>query len=314
MKVAGLSRIRLLACCMVVILAAGCRAQVPSADRRIEVLIRSQFSVPTDYDVVLGGKTKSDIPGYDNLPVTFVHEGKSKTIDFLLSHDGNTLARLEKFDISKDPALAINVENRPVRGDAAAKVEIINFDDLECPFCARMNSELSPETLDRYKGLVKIVYKDYPLEEIHPWAVHAAVDANCIADQSSPAYWNYVDYVHSHGQDISGPQSDPPKSFTALDNIANTIGTQNKLDITKLTACVKKQDEATIRASMKLGTALGIEGTPQVYVNGERIAGGAQPVEVVWAAVDRALKAEGIQPPAPPPAAPASGSAVHPGH
>jgi predicted DsbA family dithiol-disulfide isomerase len=122
-----------------------------------------------------------------------------------------------------------------------------------------------------------------------------------------------VDYVHSHGHDISGPQPDPPKAFVALDNIANTIGTQNKLDMTKLTACVKKQDESTIRASMKLGSSLGLEGTPQVYVNGERIAGGAQPVEVVWAAIDRALKAEGIQPPAAP-AAPTSPSAVHPGH
>ena len=110
-KVDIVSRTRIAACCLALILAAGCRAQVPSgasADRRIEVLIRSQFSVPTDYDVMLGGRTKSDIPGYENLPVTFVHEGKSKTLDFLISHDGNTLARLEKFDLSKDPASAIS--------------------------------------------------------------------------------------------------------------------------------------------------------------------------------------------------------------
>ena len=173
-----------------------------------------------------------------------------------------------------------------------------------------MNSELAPETLDHYKGLVKVVYKDFPLEDIHPWAVHAAVDANCLADQSSTAYWAYVDYVHTHGQDISGPQPDPKKAFIALDNIANTIGNQNKVEAAKLSACTAKQDESAVRASMKLGASLGLEGTPQVYVNGERIAGGAQPVEVVWSAVDRALKAEGIQPPS---AAPASGSSPHPG-
>jgi protein-disulfide isomerase len=299
---------------LALVFAAGCRAQVPaptSVDRRIEVLIRSQFSVPADYDVMLGGKTKSDIPGFDNMAVTFMHAGKQTTVNFLISHDGNTLARLEKFDISKDPALTINVDKRPVRGDAAAKVEIINFDDLECPYCARMNSELAQDTLDHYKGLVKIVYKDYPLEEIHPWAVHAAVDANCLAEQSPTVYWAYVDYVHTHGPDISGAKLDPPKSFTDLDNIAGTFGTQNKLDEPKLTACLKKQDESVVRASIKVGTALGLEGTPQVYVNGERLPSGARPVDELWPAIDRALRAEGIQPPPGPP--PAKADAPQPG-
>jgi protein-disulfide isomerase len=311
-----LYRIRLFACFLLVAVAAGCHAQLPpssSADRRIEVLVRSQFSVPPDYDVMLGGRTKSDIPDYDNLPVTFTHKGKQTTVNFLISKDGNTLARLEKFDISKDPAMSINVDKRPVRGDAAAKVEIINFDDLECPYCARMNSELATETMDHYKGLVKIVYKDYPLVDIHPWALHAAIDANCLADLSAPAYWNYVDYVHSHGQDISGAQADPKKSFTDLDNIAGTIAGQHSVDKTKLTACLQKQDDSSVLSSMKLGTTLGLEGTPQVFVNGERLPSGARPVEELWPAIDRALKAEGVQPP-PEPAPATDKPAGQPGH
>jgi protein-disulfide isomerase len=327
-KVVDLSRIRLFACCLAVVFAARCPAQAPSpagpatsvpanpaVDRRVETLIRSKFSVPPDYDLIIGGKTKSDIPDYDNLPVTVSHKGKQTTINFLISKDGNTLARLEKFDLSKDPALAIDVDGRPTRGDAAAKVEIINFDDLECPYCARMNTELSRETLDHYKGLVKIVYKDFPLQEIHPWAMHAAVDANCLAGLSAPAYWAYVDYLHSHADDISGAQHDPAKSFTALDNIAGTMGTQNKVDGVKLAACLKKQDEAVVRSSLKLGDSLGIEGTPQVFVNGERLPSGARPVEELWPAIDRALKAQGIQPPSqtPPAAAPDSAKPAKPG-
>ena len=309
-------RIRLFTCCLLVAVAAGCRAQVPprsSADRRIEVLVRSQFSVPPDYEVSLGTKTRSDVPDYDSLPITFSHNGKQTVVNFLISKDGNTLARLEKFDVSKDPSTAINVDKRPVRGDTAAKVEIVNFDDLECPYCARMNSELATETMEHYKGLVKIVYKDYPLVEIHPWAMHAAVDANCLADLSAPAYWNYVDYVHSHGQDISGAQADPKKSFTDLDNIASTIATQNKVDKTTLTACLQKQDDSTVQSSMKLGATLGLEGTPQVFVNGERLPSGARPVEELWPAIDRALKAEGVQPPPEPATAPAK-PAGQPGH
>ena len=317
----GLSHSRFLSCCLLALLAVGCRAQAPAGgasansgvERRIEVLIRSQFSVPADYDVLLGTRAKSDVPGYETLPVTFSHHGKQTVINFLVSQDGKTLARLEKFDISKDPAAAITVGDRPVRGDAAAKVEVVNFDDLQCPYCARMNAELAPATLDHYKGLVKIVYKDYPLQEIHPWALHAAIDANCLAQQSTPAYWEDVDYVHTHGRDISGAQPDPAKAYLALDNIADTVAKKDsKLDIAKLDECMKKQDASVVQSSLKLGTSLGIEGTPQVFVNGERLPGGARPIEELWAAIDRALKAEGIQPPPGAPPADAEGASPRP--
>jgi protein-disulfide isomerase len=275
----------------------------PSLNRRIEVLIRSQFSVRPDYDMVLGARTPSDTAGYDNLPVTFIRNDKQTTVNFLISKDGNTLARVEKFSIDNNPALAIDVDKRPVRGTAAAKVEIINFDDLECPYCGMLNSEILPETMDHYKGLIKIVYKDYPLPG-HPWARRAAVDANCLASLSDTAYWAYVDYVHSHARDISGAQPDPAKSFIALDNIAGTIGTQSEVDETQLAMCLKKQDESVVNSSLKLGGSLKVEATPQVFVDGERLPSGAQPVEELWPAIDRALKAQGIQPP---PAAPHAG-------
>ena len=94
-----------------------------------------------------------------------------------------------------------------------AKVTVINFDDLECPYCARMHEELFPATLERYKDKVRFVYKDDPLTEIHPWAMHAAVDANCLAAQNGTVYWAYVDYLHSHGQEVTGPDRDLNKSI-----------------------------------------------------------------------------------------------------
>lgn len=271
--------------------------------------MRSQFNVPSDYDVSLGGKTKSDIPGYDNLPVTFSHNGKQTTVTFLISKDGNTLARLEKFDISKDPQSIYALDHRPVRGSADAKVTVVNYDDLECPYCARMHEELFPTTLDHYKGMVRFVYKDFPLVDIHPWAMHAAVDANCIADQSNDAYWSFVDYAHSHGHEIDGNRNDPKQSFATLDEQAHTIGKSANLNQAKLDACIAKQDESAIRASMHEGEKLGIDGTPQLFVDGERVAPGAQPTSAVWDSIDRALKANGITPPeradtAPAPAAP----------
>ncbi len=281
----------------------------PSLDRRVELLIRSQFSVRPDYDITLGARTASETAGYDNLPVTFSHKGKQTTVDFLISKDGSTLERVEKFSTSINPAMSIDVDKRPVRGATTAKVEIINFDDLQCPYCGMLNNEILPQTMSHYKGLVKIVYKDYPLPG-HPWAMRAAVDANCLATQSDSAYWAYVDFVHGHGQDISGANPNPARSFTDLDNIAGTIGKQSKVDGTQLALCLKKQDESVVNSSVKLGASLRIEGTPQVFVDGERLPSGAQPVDQLWPAIDRALKAQGIQPPAETPntEAPASGS------
>jgi len=270
-------------------------------NRKIEVMIRSELSVPPQYDISIGAPQKSDVGGFDTLPVTFSLPGspsRSQTVDFLLSKDGNTLARLSKWDISADPGAALPTEGRPVRGNPQAKVTIVNFDDLECPYCARMHSEFFPGVLDHYKGLVKFVYVDYPLVEIHPWAMHAAVDANCLAAQNDEAYWNYVDYLHAHGGEVSAGGNDPAKSATTLDKLATQEGDRDHLDAARLQACVTKQDDSKVLAEMKAGDKEGVNATPTFFVNGERWAGQLEQPEL-WAMIDRALKAQGITPPAP---------------
>jgi protein-disulfide isomerase len=186
-----------------------------------------------------------------------------------------------------------------MRGNPAAKVTIINFDDLECPYCARMHQTLFPSTLQRYKDQVRFVYKDFPLAEIHPWATRASVDANCLAVQSADVYWAYVDYLHGHGDEVSGPDRDQTKSFAALDRIARQEATVSKLDSAKLDGCLAKQDQSDVNSSVKEALALGLEGAPALYINGERIPG-AVPEPLLWMAIDRALRAAGLQPPAMP--------------
>jgi protein-disulfide isomerase len=309
-----LSRVHFLASLVILALAAGCKAQTTTPTtptdaaltRRIEVMVRSKFSVPPDYSVLLGPRKPSQIPGYDTLPVVLSRNGKTTNIDFLISSDNSKLARLETFDLIKDPSLNIDVANRPIRGNPDAKVTIINFDDLECGYCARMHQTFFPDTVNHYKGLLKFVYKDFPLEEIHPWAVRAAVDANCLAAQSGDVYWTYVDYLHSHGEEVngSGGDRDVKKSFEALDRIARQEGTLGKLDSPKLDACIAKQDETQVRSSSHEAESLGLEGTPAMFINGERIPG-ALPEPQLWLVIDRALRSAGVQPPPAQPETPA---------
>lgn len=289
-------------------LAAGCKAQPatqtladPAVARRIEVTVRSQYSLPPDVTVSIGTRKPSQIPGYDALTITIAHSGKTQPIEFLISTDGKTLARLETFDLIKDPAFTIDTTGRPVRGNPAAKVTVINFDDLECPYCARMHQALFPSTLNRYRDKVRFIYKDDPLTDLHPWAMHASVDANCLAKQSGDVYWTYVDYLHGHGQEITGEDRNIAKSFAALDRIARQEATLAKLDASKLDACLAKQDETQVQASAKEAETLGIDGTPALFVDGERVMG-AIPEDQLWIIIDRALRAAGEEPPAARPA------------
>ncbi len=279
--------------------------------RKISIMIRSELSVPPEYSVRIGARQKSAVEGYDSIPVTFSlpnEPKRSQTVMFLLSKDGNTLARLSKWDIGPDPQVLLPTAGRPVRGNPYAKVTIVNFDDLECPFCARMHAEFFPSTMEHYKGLVKFIYVDFPLTQIHPWAMHAAVDADCLAAQSPKAYWDFVDYVHTHGEVISGPDNDPAKAGERLDKLTEQNGTKYKLDAAKLSACVAKQDNSKILAEMKAGDKLGVDATPTFFVNGERWAG-VLPEQQLWIMIDRALRDQGITPP-PDSAQPQSASAA----
>jgi protein-disulfide isomerase len=200
--------------------------------------------------------------------------------------------RLTKFDLNKDPFAdtmnKIDVNGRPTRGAKASKVVVVNYDDLECPFCSRMHETLFPEILKEYGDRVTFIYKDYPLVEIHPWATHAAVDAGCLAAQNGDAFWDFADYVHANQHEVNSEKT-PAARLEALDRLAMLQGQKHNLDVVKLQSCIKAQDESRVKASMKEGDGIGVEATPTLFINGEKVDG-AVPISQLRAALDRALK------------------------
>jgi protein-disulfide isomerase len=257
---------------------------------RIEVEIRSRYQVPTGVNVTIGTPTASELGGFDNLAVTLSGGTHSSTHDFLISKDRKTLAHMEKMDLTQDLMSKIDTKGRPWRGNPNAKVTIINFDDFECPFCSRMHSTLFPGLLKAYGDKVRIIYKDFPLVEIHPWAMHAAIDGNCLAAQNNDAYWDFADYVHANQRLLPG--NNVADAMTKLDATAHEQGVKYKLDQPKLDACVKKQDESGVRASIAEGEKFAIDSTPTLFVNGERMSG-AIPEAEMHQVLDRALMAAG---------------------
>ena len=276
----------------------GCSAQAPAdLSQRIERQLRVKYSVPADVKVVITAPRPSEFPNYDAIKVTFSGNGRDQEYDFLLSKDQKTLIRMTKMDLSRDPYQDImdklDVAGRPVRGNPNAKVKLVNFDDLQCPFCSQTHRILFPELLKEYGDRVAFIYKDYPLSEIHPWAIHAAIAANCLAAQSGDAYWEFADYIHSN-QKLINAENGRDNQFAALDRIAVAQAGKFHLDTPKLQACLKDpHSEQAVQASVKQGEALDVSGTPTMFINGEMLDG-ARPASEIKAALDSALKRAGV--------------------
>src|SRR5262252_536075 len=201
---------------LLLLICLGCSAQpTPSAPpdivRLLDKHVRAKYSVPPEIKMNISPLRPSEFPNYDALTITFDNEGKKQDFQFLLSRDRKTLLRLTSIDLTKDPYAGvmdkIDVKGRPTRGAKDAKVVAVNYDDFECPFCSRMHEILFPTLLKEYGDRVQFIYKDYPLEEIHPWAIHAAIDANCLAAQNPDAYWDFADYIHGNQKEVNNEKA-----------------------------------------------------------------------------------------------------------
>ncbi len=287
---------------VLMIVCLGCSAQSVPSDlaQKIERRVRATYSIPASVKITIQPLKPSEIPGYDSVTIDMVGGEKKQTYDFLVSKDNKTLLRMTKMDLTKDPYAEvmnkIDLSGRPTRGSKDAKVIVVNFDDFQCPFCSRMHQNLFPTLLKEYGDRVQFVYKDYPLEEIHPWATHAAVNANCLAAQSVDAYWDFADYVHANQREVNSEKGDTSQ-FAALDRITMTQGQKHNLDQAKLQACVKAQSTDSIKASIKDGDLVGVTATPTLFVNGQEMDG-ALPISEVRAAIDLALTQAGVPVPA----------------
>jgi len=253
-------------------------AEAGDLDRRVERQVRAYSGAPPDARITQGTRTPSKFAGYDNLPVTIEFNGVKKTLDFLIAKNSSKLLYITEIDLSEDPYAKnmkqIDITGRPYRGAQTAPVTVVLYDDFECPFCSQMYVALFNEVMTRYRDRVKVVMKDFPILDAHPWAMRAAVDAHCLADQSLPAYWQFSDYVHTHQQEVMAKfreaGADGPK---AIDTLAASSAEKSGVKPEPLQACFARQDQTPVELSMAEGRSLGVSATPTLFVNGQEIEG-----------------------------------------
>lgn len=166
-----------------------------------------------------------------------------------------------------------------IRGNANAQVTIVEYSDLECPFCKRFH-ETMKQVLATYGDKVRWVYKHFPLDQLHPKADKEAEAAECAGEQGgNDAFWAYIDKVFEVTPSNNG--LDP----ALLPVLAQDLG----LDKGKFESCLSSGKYAElVEAQFQEGARLGVDGTPGSFVNGERVRG-AVPFEALKEIIDRQL-------------------------
>lgn len=254
--------------------AAGAQA-APSASpaqekllKSTEAFVRVLFGWGSDVKVSLGPVVPSAAPDYYKVPVSVILNGEKEAGEVYVSKDGKTLLRGEIFDMGTDPFAAnrakIHVGGSPTKGPAEASVTLVEFSDFECPHCRALWAAM--KAVEARYPQIRIVYKDFPLTNIHPWAQTAALGGRCAFEQSPAAFWKVEDSIFDN-QDMLTPEN----VWDKLVEFATGAG----LNADAFKACLASPEAAkAVDASHAEGVALGVDSTPTVYINGRPLVGG----------------------------------------
>ena len=171
---------------------------------------------------------------------------------------------------------SVDISNSYFKGEEDAPVTMIEFSDFQCPFCGRFFTQTLPLIQEQYinAGKVKFVYKDFPLESIHPMALPAALAARCAGEQGK--FWEYHDMIFENQALLS-------------DSILRQWASDLGLNTANFNSCLDSQKYLSeIRQDLQEGEAAGVRGTPGFLVNGQLISG-AQPFSAFQQAIESQL-------------------------
>ena len=177
-----------------------------------------------------------------------------------------------KADPPSLPNCVVPIGDSPTRGPADAWVTAVEFGDFECPYCGRAEPTVKEVDLER-PGVIRWVWKNLPITSIHPWALPAAIAAECAHDQNH--FWEMHDLIYANQASLSD---------AALSNYARQIG----LDMTTWQACLSTDPpQQRILADENMAKRARVDGTPTFFFNGAALVG-AEPLDSFLSLIDAA--------------------------
>lgn len=246
-------------------------AALPNNDpllTKVESYLRVLFAWGPDYQIELGPATQAQISDFYEVPVQVTHQGHTETGTVYVSKDGRYMFRGEIRDLSADPfaenRAKLNLSGSPSIGPSNAKVTVVEFSDFECPHCQEMYTIL--KTIEPEFPQVRFLFKNFPLTEIHPWAMTAAIAARCAFQSSNDAFWKVHNQLFDNQDAITADNVwDEVTAFAASAGLSTD----------SLHSCLAAPEAKTpVEADLAEGKALGVESTPTLFINGRPLIGG----------------------------------------
>jgi protein-disulfide isomerase len=244
-------------------------AQTTAIQKRVENYLRSEYAWGPAIAVKVGSLEPAPAGDLYAVTVQVAVQDQSDSTIVYVSKDGRYMFRGDMLDLNEDPFATIrrqlNLEGAPStsKGPANAPVVLVEFGDFECPSCRELDSLLR-DVLPKYPQ-VRLVFKDFPLEEIHPWALTAAIAGRCAFHQSPDAFWKLHDAIYDD-QDLISPEN----AYSKLTDLATTAG----VNVDQFQTCMadpKTTEE--VHKSEEEGKTLQVNSTPTTFVDGRRLIG-----------------------------------------
>jgi protein-disulfide isomerase len=247
-------------------------AKPRTLESRVEQYLRNLYAWGPTFDVKVGPSKPSPIAELLEVPVTVSMGGQSDTAVVYVSKTGSFLLRGELTDMSVDPFADIrsklHVGTSPSIGPEDAKITLIEFADFECPSCRQLDLVLR-ELLPRHPE-IRLVFKHYPLTDIHPWAMTAAIASQCVFQQNPSAFWKFHDAIFD-AQDVISPSN-------VWDKMLDLV-TQQGLNVEVYRACtINPETNSQVKETINEGHALTITATPTTFINNRRVVGPDKPM------------------------------------
>jgi protein-disulfide isomerase len=239
----------------------------------LEAYVRHLFVWGAPVQVKVDDPKPSPLPGFLEVKVTGSAGNASQEEVFYVSKDGRKIIRGFVYDVAANPFKPeldkLKTQSEPSFGTPGAPVVIVQFSDFQCPYCreeARMLRENLPGT---YPKLVRVYFKDFPLDQIHPWARTAAIAGRCVFRQNAAAFWEYHDWIFDKQAEIT------PENLKAK---VLEFAAARKLDPLQLGQCLEaRATEADINRTSAEARALGVNSLPTLFINGRRIT-----AQIAW--------------------------------
>jgi protein-disulfide isomerase len=242
-------------------------SQTTPMQRTIEAYLRNLYAFGPDVHLVVAQPKESEVSGLLETTVDLKIGENTEKAKFYVSKDGKYLFRGEVSNLLKDPLAEnralLDIKDAPAIGDPNAIVTLVEFSDFECPVCRGLH-DVVRGLLPNYPQ-VRVVFKDYPIESLHPWARTAAIAGRCAYSQNPGAFWKMYDAIYDN-QDVISPEN----AWNKMSDFAAQTG----LDPNTFRACMSGPEAgAAVDASRANAQKLDVSSTPTVFVNGRRLIG-----------------------------------------